>query len=137
MRWVPEDPAVAERDPDLIRWWLRNRVDVAALPGRPVVLDLEIRGTRAKRFWLVLGPNAEPTICNHDPCLGDDRYVYVEADANTVFPIARGLRTWTEAIADGSVQLFGEPALVRALPSWFRNDQPARAAIPDVTVAVA
>lgn len=28
-------------------------------------------------------------------------------------------------------------AVVRALPSWFRKDQPARAAIQDVTVAVA
>ena len=43
----------------------------------------------------------------------------VEAEAASVFPIARGLRTWRDAIADGSVAVFGDPGLARALPRWF------------------
>jgi hypothetical protein len=51
--------------------------------------------------------------------------VYVDADPAGLFPIARALRTWTEAIADGSVRVYGAPDLVRALPTWFMTVEPA------------
>lgn len=54
--------------------------------------------------------------------MGRERYVYVEADAAGLEPIARGLRSWDEAIADGPVRVYGEPALVAALPGWFVAD---------------
>lgn len=44
-------------------------------------------------------------------------------------PIARGLRTWTDAMAEGSVRVYGEPELVAALPGWFvpvERDEDAR-----------
>jgi hypothetical protein len=54
-----------------------------------------------------------------DPQLSDERYVYVEADAAALHPIARGLRSWADALADRSVRVYGEPGLVSALPGWF------------------
>ena len=30
--WVPEDPALAQQDPDVITFWLANRVDPMRLP---------------------------------------------------------------------------------------------------------
>lgn len=137
-RWVPEDPVLAERDPDLIIWWLRHRLDSAALPARKAVIDLDIRGPRATRNWLVLEPGVGPSLCIEDPLLGEECYVYVEADAADIYPIARGMRTWTDAIADGSVQLFGEPELVRALPTWFRGvERPQRIANAAAAAVVA
>jgi DNA-binding HxlR family transcriptional regulator len=128
-RWVPEDPIWAERDPDVILAWLMHRVDRNAAPNGRVVVDLDVQGTRTKHGWLVLERDIEPALCIEDPCLPVDRYVYVEADAAALFPIARGLRGWRDAIADGSVQVFGEPELVRELPGWFRAvervDRPA------------
>ena len=117
--WVPEDPALALRDPDVILWWLIQRVDQEALPDHQVVMALDIRGFRVKQVWLVLEPGIAPSVCLHDPDLGLDRYVYVEGDAAGLLPISRGERNWTAAIDDGSIQIFGEPRLVRALPSWF------------------
>lgn len=122
-RFVPENPAVAERDPDLIMWWLAHRIDTATLPERQVVLDLDIRGTTSGRFWLVLQRGTDPSACLEDPGLAEDRYVYVESDAAAMYPLARGTRGWGEAIRDGTVRLFGEPALIRALPSWFLAPQ--------------
>lgn len=120
-KWVPEDVAMAQRDPTVIMWWLAHRVDSAATPPRPVVLELMIDGTDAAHCWLVLSRDAEPSLCLEDPLLGADRYVYVEADAAAVLPIARGSRSWADAIADQSVQLYGNPALVNALPGWFAD----------------
>jgi DNA-binding HxlR family transcriptional regulator len=132
--WVPEDAAMAERDPTVIMWWLAHRVDRAKVPARQVVLDLAIAGMETPHCWLVLAYDTEPSLCLEDPLLGEDRYVYVEADAAALLPIARGSRSWTDALADGSVQVYGDPALVSAMPGWFASvdagihaDEPAHA----------
>jgi len=118
-KWVPEDPAMAQRDPTFILWWLTHRVDVRTAPERQVALEIAMRGNDADRSWLLLARSTEPTLCLEDPLIGPERYVYVEADAADLYPIARGLRSWTEAAADGSVRVYGEPELVAALPVWF------------------
>ena len=46
--WVPEDPAFAEHDPDVIVWWLIQRIDSASAPDGKTVLALDIRGLRTK-----------------------------------------------------------------------------------------
>ena len=120
-RFVPEDPAMAERDPDIVIRWLSDRVDPASVPDRTVVVDLDVTGT-SRRFWLVLERDAKPSICIEDPCLAGDRYVFVEADVRALYPIARGVRDWSAAIDDGSVHLSGEPTFVRALPTWFARE---------------
>jgi hypothetical protein len=119
-RFVPEDPAMVERDPDIVVKWLAGRIDRAQLPEERCVIDLNVGGTRVKRGWLVLERGVDPSICIDDPCLAEDRYVFVETDVRALDPISRGVRDWYDAIADGSVRLYGEPDLVRALPTWFR-----------------
>lgn len=119
-KWVPEDPGIAQRDPDIIRWWLAKRVDAEALPAREVVIALSMTGPRdASTAWLVLHRGAEPQLCLDDPLLAEERYVYVEATTDALYPIARGLRSWSQAIADRSIQAFGDPALIGAMTSWF------------------
>ncbi len=38
--WLPEDPDMLERDPDIVLGWLAQRVDRDLAPARPVVLEL-------------------------------------------------------------------------------------------------
>ena len=121
LRFVPEDPAMAERDPDIVIRWLGDRVDTSSVPDRTVVLDLDVNGTGTRRFWLVLERGVAPSICIEDPNLAGERYVFIEADVRALYPIARGLRDWSTAIAEGSVRLFGAPLLVEALPTWFAS----------------
>lgn len=128
-KWVPEDPAMAQRDPSIILWWLTHRVDLRTAPERQVALEVAMRGNDVDRCWLLLARSTEPTLCLVDPLIGQDRYVYVEADAADLYPIARGLRSWTDAMADGSVRIYGEPELVAAVPGWFlpvERDEGAR-----------
>lgn len=123
LRFVPEDPAMAERDPDIVIRWLGDRVDTSSLPDRAVVLDLDVSGTGTRRFWLVLERGVAPSICIEDPTLGEERYVYIEADVRALYPIARGMRNWSAAISDGSVQVFGSPQLIAAMPNWFNHGE--------------
>ena len=116
--WIPEDPAMAQRDPAVILWWLRHRVDPAAAPEQQVAIEMEIREV-PDRMWLLLARGAEANICLEDPMLGEERYVYVEADAADLLPVARGQRTWADAIDDKSVTAYGPPELVSALSGWL------------------
>jgi DNA-binding HxlR family transcriptional regulator len=118
-RWIPEDPAVARRDPTVIAFWLSQRVIGAAVPDRQAVVEISVTGPHETRSWLLLEPGSAPEVCLEDPNLDQSRYVYVEADAEGLLPLARGERSWGDAIADRSVELYGEPDLVAALPGWF------------------
>jgi hypothetical protein len=128
-KWAPEDPEMAKRDPSIILCWLRHRVDLRTAPERQVALEIAMRGNDADRCWLLIARNTEPTLCLEDPLIGEDLYVYVDADAADLYPIARGIRAWAKASADGSVRVYGEPELVAALPGWFlpvERDEDAR-----------
>ena len=100
-------------------WWLRHRVDPHALPERQVAIQFAITLKEADRQWLLVAAGTEPEACLEDPMLGEDRYVFVEADADALYPISRGQRSWEEAIANGRVTLYGNPSLVADLPGWF------------------
>ncbi len=131
--WVPEDPASAQRDPTLILWWLRHRTEARALPDRQVAIEFTLPLEGSDRQWLLLAAGVEPELCQEDPMIGEERYVFVEADAGTLYPIARGSRSWTDAVADGSVRIYGKPDLVAALPGWFlpvAQDEEARSHLP-------
>jgi DNA-binding HxlR family transcriptional regulator len=130
--WVPEDPALAKREPSVILFWLQHRVNRRSLPDRPVAIEFAIHLAEGDREWLLLSADAEPELCQDDPKIDEARYVYVEADADDLYPISRGEQTWADAIADRSVRLYGSPELVAALPEWFLGSRPApeQAALP-------
>lgn len=117
--WVPEDPAMVERDPTVIAAWLQHRARGDLGPDRPVVVELNVRGVFAAPVWLLLARDTDPSICLEDPLLDEERYLYVEAEPSAIYMIARGIIGWETATADGSVRIDGEPSLVRQLPDWF------------------
>jgi hypothetical protein len=74
-KWVPEDPVMAERDPTVILWWLRHRVDGSALPERQVAIEFAMGGSAGEaRSWLLLARGTEPELCLEDPLLGQERH---------------------------------------------------------------
>ncbi len=132
--WIPEDPAMAQRDPTVILWWLTHRVDIAAGPERQVSIEVRMHGSPDERYWLLVARGTDATLCLEDPLLGPERTVYVEADAADLLPVARGQRSWSEALASDAVRMYGEPDLVAALPGWFRA--PGAAATQRTSVGV-
>jgi DNA-binding HxlR family transcriptional regulator len=136
-QWVPEDPQVAQRDPSIILWWLTHRVARSALPERQVAIQFQLALPEADRQWLLVAAGSEPELCQEDPLLGEERYVFVEATAEALYPISRGMRGWRDAVANGSVRLFGDPALVTALPDWFVSADPPGESAHDTPEPVA
>jgi hypothetical protein len=62
------------------------------------------------------------------------RYVYVESTVPAILAVARGHREPADSIADGSVEVFGDPALTGLLPTWFLPADPPSAGAGDVPV---
>ncbi|MGH2467675.1 MAG: winged helix-turn-helix transcriptional regulator, partial [Candidatus Limnocylindrales bacterium] len=119
-RFVPEDPAMVERDPDIVIAWLAGRIDPAAGPDRRAVIELEVKGTAAPRSWLVVERGQPASVCIGDPMLATGRYIFVSSDVPAIERLARGLTTWSAAVADGSIEVTGEPSLARAVGTWLR-----------------
>ena len=118
--WLPDDPDMLERDPDVVLGWLAQRADRDRVPERPVVLELRLHNRPDRRYWLVLERGIEPYGCLTDPLLDENRYVYVEASMPALLALARGRCDWSDAFEDGSVATAGNPALVNQVPGWFQ-----------------
>ncbi|MBS9372112.1 winged helix-turn-helix transcriptional regulator [Rhodococcus sp. B50] len=118
--WLPDDPEMVERDPDVVLAWLAQRVDRAHCPVRPVVLEFRPHQRCDRRYWLVVQRGAEPYGCLTDPLLDPTRYVYVESSMPALLALARGRCDWSRACGDGSVTAAGDPELVSRVGEWFR-----------------
>lgn len=131
--WLPEDPDMWERDPDVVLGWLAQRADPDRVPRRLVVLELRLPHRLDRRYWLVLQRGAEPYGCLADPLLDESRYIFVEASMAALLALARGRRDWYDAFADGSVTAAGDPDLVKQIVGWFRpTSVHAPATYPDL-----
>lgn len=118
-RWIVDDPAPAELDPELLGLWMSRHVAADRLPARRVVVDLDLHGPRPRRLWLVLEHGSEPSVCLTDPCLDEDAYVYVQAATSELYRVYMGRTDLPTAIERGEVQLSGAPSLVRRFRTWF------------------
>jgi DNA-binding HxlR family transcriptional regulator len=117
--WLPDDPDMVERDPDVVLAWLARRTAPGRLPHRPVVMEFTTHHRHERRWWLVLQRGAEPYGCLRDPLLDETRYVYVRAAITTLLALGRGRRDWAEAIDDGTLVISGAPELASRVTEWF------------------
>lgn len=115
--WLPDDPAMVERDPDVVLGWLAQRVR-GQLPAEPVVLEFWPH-EHGRHYWLVLQDDVAPYGCLTDPLLDIGRYVYVRCALATLLALARGRQGWRDVLADGSLTTTGDTDLCRRVPEWF------------------
>ena len=107
-------PRVEELDPDLLMWWMHDRIDTQEITERTVV---EVHMTDVRRhYWLVIEP-ADASVCLSDPGF--------EVDAVLQGDLAMLYRAWLgdvdlrRALRDGDLSLTGRQAVVRGLPRWL------------------
>ena len=60
-------------------------------PEQQVAIEIALRDAKPERTWLLLGARDRAAeLCQEDPLIGDERYVYVEAGVDDLLPIAPG-----------------------------------------------
>ena len=117
--WLPEDPDMLERDPDVVLGWLAQRADPDHAPRRPAVLEIQLHHRDDRRYWLVLQRGVEPYGCLTDPLLDENRYVYLECSMPALLAVARGRCAWSDQLEDGSITAAGDPVLLSRVVEWF------------------
>lgn len=112
-RWQFGEPRDDELDPELLMWWMHDRLDFSVFPDRRIVLEFEFRDQR-RRVWIV-NDAAGPSVCTVDP--GFEVDILTRADLAVLYEVWLGRRELRAALRDGSIELLGQPALVRRFPS--------------------
>ncbi|GIF52274.1 transcriptional regulator [Asanoa ferruginea] len=118
VHWVMEDPAQAELDPDLLILWISRHVAADALPAHKTVVAFRLSGPKPGRLWMVL-ERTGVSICHTDPGLDPASYVHLDGYVAALYGVYSGRCELNAQIAAGRLALAGDPALVRAFPSWF------------------
>jgi DNA-binding HxlR family transcriptional regulator len=111
-RWQFGEPRDDELDPELLMWWMHDRLDFSVFPERRIVLEFDFPNQR-RRIWIV-NEAAGPSVCTVDP--GFEVDVLVRADLVCLYEVWLGRRELRAALRDGSIELLGQPALVRRFP---------------------
>ena len=115
-RWQFDEPREDEMDPELLMWWVHDRIDFSVLPARRIVLEFDFIDQR-RRFWIVSDASG-PSVCTYDP--GFEVDVLFQADLPTMYKVWLGKIELQAAVRDGRVTMSGAPALVRRIPSSFQ-----------------
>lgn len=107
-------PREEELDPDLLMWWMHDRIATQEITGRTVA---EIHMTDVKRrYWLVLEPG-DASVCFSDPGFEVDGLL--EGDLSMLYRVWLGDADLRTALRDGDLSLTGRQAVVRGLPRWL------------------
>lgn len=130
-RWAFADPRPDEMDPPLLLWWVRRSINRDLLPPGRTIVQFDFRGAKRQTLWLVMEPS-DVSLCMQHP--GFDIDLLVTVDTASFYRVWFGWIPMGQALEEGTIQLDGPPALVRAFPRWlkFSHFAPAvRAAAED------
>ena len=111
-RWQFDDPREEELDPQLLVWWVHDRLDFSGFGDRRTVLEFRFHGER-RRFWVVKDPLGT-SVCMSEPSFGVD--VLVKADLRAMYKVWNGRLDLQAALHEGLVEFIGAPAAVRLMP---------------------
>jgi len=118
-RWLPRKLRGDELDTDALVWDMRRRVNLDALPERPLVVRIEAtvgRGGTAERYLLLR--QSEVSLCSSNP--GFPVELEVRGPLPALVGWWRGDLTLAAARSAGMV-VDGRREWVRAFPKWFQR----------------
>jgi DNA-binding HxlR family transcriptional regulator len=119
MKWARGQMSDDELDVELLMYDFSRRIDGAQLPGGETVIEFVFPGlAKFERWWVLLDGKGERELCLHNPGKAAD--VEIRTDLRTMTEIWAGDTEIRAAKKDGRLQVSGNPALVRSIPSWLR-----------------
>ena len=114
-RYTFGDPRPEELDPELLMWWMHERIDTSEITKRAVVM---VDMTDPRRFfWLVMEPG-DVSICFTDP--GFEVDAVLKARLAELYKMWNGQTDLLAAMRAGTIELQGARWIVRGLPRWFQ-----------------
>jgi DNA-binding HxlR family transcriptional regulator len=115
-RWAFRDPEPDDLNPELLAWWIHNRIATDEAPGRRIVVELDFRDP-AGCYWLVI-ESGSVSVCFTYP--GFEVDLWVRSDCRTMYLVWLGRVALSEALRGGSLELAGDAALVEGFPRWLQ-----------------
>jgi DNA-binding HxlR family transcriptional regulator len=117
-RWVQSDLQKPDRDPSLVMWDMRRRLNLDRFPpGRTVVRFEFPDAHRDKRYWWLVVGDDDVDLCLSDP--GFDVDLSVRTQVQRLIDVWSGNARLSDATADGTIVVEGPTRLQRALGSWL------------------
>lgn len=118
-RWARRKLKNSDVDVGLLTWDMHRRIDRAALPPEPVLVEMHFRGApRGKERFFFHVKKDEIELCLTNP--GFDVVLRVSTTPKAMAEVWLGEVSFDDAMRAGGIRLEGPPALVRAFPSWLR-----------------
>lgn len=115
-RWQFTEPRPSELDPQILMWWIHQRLDYSCLPDRARwVLEFHFRDVH-DHFWIVKD-SAGPSVCFADP--GYDVDATIDSDLMTMYRVWLGRVPMAEMLRAGTLRVDGHRSVVRSLPQLF------------------
>lgn len=116
-RWA-RDIQPEDLDPGWLVWNVHRRLNMAQMPARKTVIQIEFTdGPRDGRyFWLVCN-DGRVEVCLKDPGYAVD--LYVRTTVRVLAETWRGLRSVRQEVRSGAIGLDGKATLRRAFPNWL------------------
>ena len=112
-RWLEIAPE--HLDPFVALWSMCNALRRDRIPDRRFVIRFDFTGRpRREVYWLLIERD-DTEICKTYPGVED---LQITAEAEAFVKWHAGQLPWAQAIREGTIQLHGPPALVRAFPTW-------------------
>lgn len=127
-KWQFDEPRHEEMDPQLLMWWVHDRLDYTHVPDGRVVFEFHFDDVR-ERYW-ILRDSQGPSVCTSDP--GFEIDATIETSLPTMYDVWLGKLDIRSAIRTGKVQVTGAAPILRKLPDMLRLSPIA----PAVTAAL-
>ena len=113
-RYAFGDPRPEELDPELLMWWMHDRIDTADVDKRAVVqIDVV---DRRRVFWLVIEPG-DSSVCYTDP--GFEVDAVMSADLSSLYRWWMGEVDLLDAVRQGDISLQAPRWLAQGLARWL------------------
>ena len=124
-RWIELAPEYL--DPGMLLYsWVKWYLEYDRLPERRTVVrfDFPQLARPGNRLWIIFDAERSE-VCVKDP--GFEVALYVEAEPRALAEWHLGRIEWIDALREERIRVIGPTRLAKALPTWNRRSEAARA----------
>lgn len=119
MRWAQVNVTRDDYDVELLMLYLQRSIKTDALPGSETAIRFHFTDIREYPDWWLLVQGERVDICVNDP--GREIDVYFTTTVQVMADVWMGKVSYRKAIADKSLTLVGQKALINDVSAWMSD----------------